>query len=230
MRVLQRCQQAHPQSSLPPTPRPGHPWGAGCLPGTAHPLWEEASVQFSHSVVSDSAIPWSTAHQASLSITNSQSLLKLMFIVLVMPSLAPNRGSWRDSPNLGPGTCPGGQPEARGSSWSWGGSSPQLLVFSTPNTHPPSTMDRTSTLVEAPAISIACRGRKKETSGKMISQQTTQTEHQAAGLLSHTLFSTRAVGLRPPLGSQTLAFKRGLSPQPGTSPLPRRELWKHLGL
>ena len=30
--------------------------------------------------------PWTTAHQASLSITNSQSLLKLMFIESVMPS------------------------------------------------------------------------------------------------------------------------------------------------
>ena len=29
--------------------------------------------------------PWTAAHQASLSITNSQSLLKLMSIVLVMP-------------------------------------------------------------------------------------------------------------------------------------------------
>ena len=32
------------------------------------------------------ATPWITAHQASLSITNSQSSLKLMFIELVMPS------------------------------------------------------------------------------------------------------------------------------------------------
>ena len=32
------------------------------------------------------ATPWITAHQASLSITNSQSSLKLMFIVSVMPS------------------------------------------------------------------------------------------------------------------------------------------------
>ena len=32
------------------------------------------------------ATPWSTARQASLSITNSQSLLKLMFIESVMPS------------------------------------------------------------------------------------------------------------------------------------------------
>ena len=30
--------------------------------------------------------PWTAAHQASLSITHSQSLLKLMFIELVMPS------------------------------------------------------------------------------------------------------------------------------------------------
>ena len=40
----------------------------------------------SHSLVSDSVTPWTAAHQASLSITNSQSLLKLMSIVLVMPS------------------------------------------------------------------------------------------------------------------------------------------------
>ena len=32
------------------------------------------------------AIPWTAAHQASLSITNSRSLLKLMSIELVMPS------------------------------------------------------------------------------------------------------------------------------------------------
>jgi len=32
------------------------------------------------------ATPWTAAHQASLSITNSQSLLKLMSIALVMPS------------------------------------------------------------------------------------------------------------------------------------------------
>ena len=32
------------------------------------------------------AIPWTAARQASLSITNSQSLLKLMFIESVMPS------------------------------------------------------------------------------------------------------------------------------------------------
>ena len=45
-----------------------------------------SSVQFSRSVVSDSATPWTAAPQASLSITNSQSLLKLMSIKSVMPS------------------------------------------------------------------------------------------------------------------------------------------------
>ena len=34
------------------------------------------------------ATPWTAAHQASLSITNFQSLLKLMFIEVVMPSNA----------------------------------------------------------------------------------------------------------------------------------------------
>ena len=45
-----------------------------------------SSVQFSCSVMSDSVTPWSAACQASLSITNSQSLLKLMSIGLMMPS------------------------------------------------------------------------------------------------------------------------------------------------
>ena len=43
-------------------------------------------VQFSTSFVSDSATPWTAARQTSLSITNSQSLLKLMSIELVIPS------------------------------------------------------------------------------------------------------------------------------------------------
>ena len=51
-----------------------------CLSGTKH------SVQFSCSVESDSATPWTAACQASLSITYSQSLLKLMSIESVMPS------------------------------------------------------------------------------------------------------------------------------------------------
>ena len=44
------------------------------------------SVEFSHSVMSNSATPWTAACQASLSITNSWSLLKLMSIASVMPS------------------------------------------------------------------------------------------------------------------------------------------------
>ena len=36
--------------------------------------------------MSDSATPWTSAHQASLSNTNTQSLLKLMSIESVMPS------------------------------------------------------------------------------------------------------------------------------------------------
>ena len=44
------------------------------------------SVQFSHSVGSDSAIPWTAACQVSLSITNSRSSLRLTSIKSVMPS------------------------------------------------------------------------------------------------------------------------------------------------
>ena len=44
------------------------------------------SVQFSCSVMSNSATPWTAACQDSLSITNSRSLLKLMPIESVMPS------------------------------------------------------------------------------------------------------------------------------------------------
>ena len=40
--------------------------------------------QFSHSVMSDSVTPWTAAHQASLSNTITQSLLKLMSIESVM--------------------------------------------------------------------------------------------------------------------------------------------------
>ena len=39
----------------------------------------------SHSIVSDSATPWTEAFQASLSFTISQSLFKLISIALVMP-------------------------------------------------------------------------------------------------------------------------------------------------
>ena len=42
--------------------------------------------QVSHSVMPDSETPWTAACQASLSITNSWSLLKLMSVDSVMPS------------------------------------------------------------------------------------------------------------------------------------------------
>ena len=48
-------------------------------------IWK-VSVQFSRSVMSDFVTPWTAACQASLSIINSQRLLKLMSIELVMPS------------------------------------------------------------------------------------------------------------------------------------------------
>ena len=50
-----------------------------------HGCWRWDSVQFSRSVVSNSATPWTAARQASLSITVSQNLLKLMSIKSVMP-------------------------------------------------------------------------------------------------------------------------------------------------
>ena len=48
-------------------------------------MWKFSSVQ-SLSHVQLFATPWTAAHQASLSITNSQSLFKLMSIEWVMPS------------------------------------------------------------------------------------------------------------------------------------------------
>ena len=49
-------------------------------------MYLKLSVQFSCSVMSDFATPWTAACQASLSITNSRSLLKLMSIESVRPS------------------------------------------------------------------------------------------------------------------------------------------------
>ena len=60
-----------------------HPWAC---PFTFTPP-SPRSVQFSHSVMYSSLQPpWTAACQASLSITNSQSLLKLMSIESVVPS------------------------------------------------------------------------------------------------------------------------------------------------
>ena len=44
------------------------------------------SILFSHSVMSDSATPWIAAYHAFLSFTITQSLLRLMSTVLMMPS------------------------------------------------------------------------------------------------------------------------------------------------
>ena len=64
------------------------PCTAWSLYFSAVPWWlSGTSVQFS--LVAQSclfATPWTATHQASLSITNSRSLLKLMSIELVMPS------------------------------------------------------------------------------------------------------------------------------------------------
>ena len=61
----------------------GLPWW---LSGKESACQCRSSVQFIFSVVSDSATPWTAARQASLSITNSRSLPKLMSIESVMPS------------------------------------------------------------------------------------------------------------------------------------------------
>ena len=74
-----------------PCPSPMNPrllcilhWQVGSLPlaPPGKPIYD----QFSHSVVSNSVTPWTAARQASLSITNSRSLLKLMSTESVMPS------------------------------------------------------------------------------------------------------------------------------------------------
>ena len=56
-----------------------------CIRSPLRDILVASSIQFSHSVVSDSLTPWAAAHQPFLSSTNSWSLLKLMSIELVMP-------------------------------------------------------------------------------------------------------------------------------------------------
>ena len=55
-----------------------------CQP--AYLTYMQSSVLFSRSIMSNSATPWNGVCEASLSITNSRSLLKLMPIDSVMPS------------------------------------------------------------------------------------------------------------------------------------------------
>ena len=66
----------------PPAPNPSHHQGSFLLGRLKWLL----VLFFSPSVVSDSATPWTAAHQASLSFTISQSLVRLTSIESVMPS------------------------------------------------------------------------------------------------------------------------------------------------
>ena len=61
-------------------------WKASCKISRLDYWTSKISVQFSRSVMSDSVSPWTATCQASLSITNSQSLPKLMSIESMMPS------------------------------------------------------------------------------------------------------------------------------------------------
>ena len=58
------------------------PMGAGTREGLGSTVWSKAG----GSVAQSCAAPWTAARQASLSITNSQSLLRLVSIRVVMPS------------------------------------------------------------------------------------------------------------------------------------------------
>ena len=75
---------------LPPgdLPDPGIEPASLASPALAGVLFTTSatSVQFSHSVMSDSATPWTAARQAFLSITSSRNLLELLSFKLVMPS------------------------------------------------------------------------------------------------------------------------------------------------
>ena len=91
----------HLPSPLLPRPPPSSPWHLPVyfltliltILGTSY-KWNQTvfvrtyciSVQFSHSVMSDSVTPWTAARQASLCITNSRSSLRLISVESVMPS------------------------------------------------------------------------------------------------------------------------------------------------
>ena len=67
-------------------------------------LWKEFSSLQSLSRVRLFLTPWTAALQASLSITNSQSLLKLMFIESVTPSISPSVVPFSSCPQSFPGS------------------------------------------------------------------------------------------------------------------------------
>ena len=82
------------QWEKPPQPEKSPQWEARALRWRVAPLFttrespksREDPGQFSRSIIWLLVTSWTAAHQASLSITNSQSLLKLMSIESVMPS------------------------------------------------------------------------------------------------------------------------------------------------
>ena len=87
LKILDRLQQYMNQDL--PDAKAGFRKGRGTRDQITNIYWiiEKArSVQFSSSVMSDSATPWTAACQASLSITNSWSLLKLLSTESVMTS------------------------------------------------------------------------------------------------------------------------------------------------
>ena len=79
------------------------------LSSWGRPLWlfQFSSVQFSHSVMSNSATPWTEAHQVSLSITNSRiHVISVgdaiqpshpLSSLLLLPSIFPASGSFQMS-------------------------------------------------------------------------------------------------------------------------------------
>ena len=86
------------------------------------------SLQFSRSVVSDSATTWTAARQASLSITNSRSLLNLMSIMVYSGVILPRTENFMRKR---------GKEGGRGESWregkketSFGFCFPQVLLLS----------------------------------------------------------------------------------------------------
>ena len=92
MNGRQWCSRPHPHpnkhSPPPKKKKKRNEWVLfALLPLTSSLTFEQDQlVQFSLSVVSDSATKWTAAHQASMSITNSWSLLKFISIESVMPS------------------------------------------------------------------------------------------------------------------------------------------------
>ena len=65
-------------------------WTSVLLPHSSYYKYSICSVTFSCSVISNSVTPWTASWQASLSISNSWRLLKLMSIESVMPSNHPS--------------------------------------------------------------------------------------------------------------------------------------------